>query len=517
MKTITKVLHRRRLTAFSIRRFFIVVFRFASECVHATFAERKATLVLLTLVLGSIVSPLLAAPSDAKPPNVLFIAIDDLRPELGCYGATEVKSPNIDRVAAEGLLFERAYCQVPVCGASRACLMTGILPTPNRFVLAKTHVDEDTPGAMTMPQVFRDAGYTTLSNGKIFHFGNDTADRSWSEPAWHSGLSHSTNRDPAAKTDKSSAGRSRIYESPDVPDDAYGDGKTAERTIADLQRLKASGKPFFLACGFIRPHMPFYAPKKYWDMYDRDSITLSENRYRPKNAPKGLKGSNEYRSYGFGEYEDGTDDFHRMMRHGYFASTSYVDKLVGDVMGELDRLELTDNTIIVIWGDHGWNLGEHDFWGKHNTLNTSTRVPLIIKVPAKIEGKKSSSLVGAYDIFPTLCTLANLPIPESVQGRSFANLLDDPKSTFRDHVYTRYVKGDAVVSEHLIYTNYGVDGEMLFDLSVDPHENLNVASDPNYRSEMTLMKGYLAASEKTAAEAKVNPSLKISFPDEKND
>ncbi len=231
---------------------------------HFSNHPRPITLPLLTLVLGSFVGPLLAAPVDAERPNVLFIAIDDLRPELGCYGATEVKSLNIDRVASEGLLFERAYCQVPVCGASRACLMTGILPTPNRFVVAKTHVDEDAPGVITMPQVFRNAGYTTLSNGKIFHFGNDTQDRSWSEPAWHSDLSHSTNRDPVAKNDKSSAGRSRIYESPDVPDDAYGDGKVAEKTIADLQRLKASGKPFFLACGFIRPHLPVYAPKKYW-------------------------------------------------------------------------------------------------------------------------------------------------------------------------------------------------------------------------------------------------------------
>ena len=480
-------------------------------------SNRHSLIVLtfLSLVLGSFVSPLLAAPADAKPPNVLFIAIDDLRPELGCYGSTEVKSPNIDKVAAEGLLFQRAYCQVPVCGASRACLMTGILPTPNRFVVAKTTVDEDAPGAITMPQVFRNAGYTTLSNGKIFHFGNDTSDRSWSEPAWHSGMSHATNRDPEAKNDKSDAGRSRIYESPDVPDDAYGDGKTAEKTIADLRRLKVLGKPFFLACGFIRPHMPFYAPKKYWDMYDRDSITLADNRYRPKNAPKGLKGSSEYSSYGFGKFENGTDDFHRMMRHGYFASTSYADKLVGDVLGELDNLSLADNTIIVIWGDHGWNLGEHEFWGKHNTLNTSTRVPLIIKVPTKAAGKKTASLVGVYDIFPTLCTLAKLSIPESVQGRSFANLFDDPKATFREYVYTRYVKGDAVVSDNLIYTNYGGDGEMLYDLAVDPRENLNVATDPNYRSELALMKGFLATSEKTAAEAKVNPSLKRSSTDEK--
>ncbi|MEO6754780.1 MAG: sulfatase-like hydrolase/transferase, partial [Chthoniobacteraceae bacterium] len=233
-------------------------------------------LCLAGLLAGTLpIVPLAAATTTAARPNILFIAIDDLRPELGCYGDTQVKSPNIDKLAAQGLVFTRAYCQVPVCGASRASLLTGILPTPERFRIARTLADEDAPGAVTLPQVFKQAGYTTLSNGKIFHFGPDTQERSWSRPAWHSGLSHSTNLDPVARSDKSSAGRSRMYESPDVPDNAYGDGKVAEKTIADLRQLKADGKPFFVACGFIRPHMPFYAPKKYWDLYDRSKIELA--------------------------------------------------------------------------------------------------------------------------------------------------------------------------------------------------------------------------------------------------
>jgi iduronate 2-sulfatase len=467
----------------------------------------------LFLFLTCAATTAFAATKEAAPgtqrPNVLFIAIDDLRPELGCYGAP-VKTPNIDKLASSAVLFNRAYCQVAVCGASRATLMTGVLPTAKRFTVAATHVDDDTPGAVTLPQVFKEAGYTTLSNGKIFHFPEDTGARSWSEPAWHSEISHSANLDPitVSKKSKSKAGRGRIYESPDVPDNAYNDGKTAEKTLADLRRLKEAGKPFFLGCGFIRPHMPFYAPKKYWDLYKREEIAIAPNRSKPEAAPKGLKGSAEYRSYGFGDYKDNTDDFHRMMRHGYYACTSYTDQLVGDVLNELQRLGMADNTIVVLWGDHGWNLGEHNFWGKHNTLNTSVRVPLIIKVPGKTAGQKSDSLVGVYDIFPTLCALAKLPVPASAQGRSFVPVLENPKLPFRDVVYARFKDGDAVVTDHLIYTSYGPDGEMLYDLAKDPQENKNMAGNPERKPDLVKMRQLLKDNEAIAAQAKVAPPEK---------
>ncbi len=459
------------------------------------------------LLLTSLALAFSAGAATPVRPNVLFIAIDDLRPALGCYGDPQVKTPHIDRLAAQSLLLNRAYCQVPVCGASRASLMTGILPRPNRFTSHLSRADEDAPGATTLPQVFKDAGYTTLSNGKVFHHSADTKDRSWSEGTWASGLGHSTSLDPATAATKSGAGRSRVYEAPDVPDDAYGDGKLAAKTIADLGRLKAAGKPFFLACGFVRPHLPFYAPKKYWDLYDRERIVLASNRHRPIDAPPGLKGSAEYRTYAHGDYTDGTDAFHRMMRHGYYASTSYVDKLVGDILAELTRLGLADNTLVVLWGDHGWNLGEHDFWGKHNTLDTAVRVPLIVKVPGRTSGQKSDALVGVYDLFPTLCSLANLPIPATVQGRSFAALVSDPKQKFRDSVYTRFGKGDAVVTERLIYTSYGEEGEMLCDLRTDPAENQNVAAQPARQNDLAAMRALLAAHQKTAAAASVPPPL----------
>jgi len=309
-------------------------------------------------------------------PNVLFICIDDLRPELGCYGKAEVISPHIDQLASEGMLFERAYCQVPVCGASRASLMTGMLPTKRRFVDYRARVDTDAPNATTLPETFRKAGYTTIANGKVFHDALDTAERSWdelgkidgaggesSDPAeWllaypGARVPHTLSYDPATTeqlTEKWNQGR--IFEAPDVAEDAYVDGLVAKKTIRDLKRLSESNEPFFLACGFMRPHLPFYAPKQYWDLYDRDAITIADNRYRPKGAPKELKRSGEISVYHPGEFTVNSEAWHRMMRHGYRACVSYVDKLTGDILSALEAEGLADNTIVVIWGDHGWHL-----------------------------------------------------------------------------------------------------------------------------------------------------------------
>ncbi|MBT3295859.1 MAG: sulfatase-like hydrolase/transferase [Verrucomicrobia bacterium] len=268
----------------------------------------------------------------------------------------------------------------------------------------------------------------------------------------------------------------------DVPD-----ATTLPETFKDLQRLKQAAAPFFLACGFVRPHMPFYAPKQYWDLYERDTIEIAGNRFRPKDAPTELRGSGEFRSYHLADFEVGSDAWHRMMRHGYMASVSYVDQLVGDVLAELERLELADNTIVVVWGDHGWLLGEHDFWGKHNTMHLATRVPLIIRTPGK-RGGVTRSLVETSDLFPTLCALADLPVPATVQGRSFADLLDAPAKPFRDVAYCRYGSGDAVITDRFSYTSYnGGRSEMLYDLERDPDENVNVAGNPENADTVSKM------------------------------
>ena len=453
---------------------------------------------LLLPVVFALVGPAAAAAAAPKPSNVLFIAIDDFRPKLGSYGDNEIISPNIDRLAGSALIFSRAYCQVPICGASRASLMTGILPTRDRFINHISQAEKDVPGAMTLPEVFKNAGYTTLSNGKIFHIKTDTQNRSWSEPAWRPSTKPSgdstTQGEPAAKS-----ARGLIFDSKDLPDNAYADGQIAERTIEQLRGFKQSGKPFFIASGFFKPHMPFYAPKRYWDLYDRDKISIANNRDRPIGAPKELNGSNEFRSYGFGEYEENSDDFHRMMRHGYLACVSYVDKLTGDILGELEKLGLAENTIVVIWGDHGFHLGEHSFWGKHNTMHVSIRVPLIIKVPGKGAGT-TSSLVETSDIFPTLCKLAGLAAPETVQGRDFSALFDDPRMPFREFAYSRYLAADAVISNRFNFTSYN-DGKtrMLYDLENDPQENVNLADDPSFSATVGEMEEFIKQRKQEAA------------------
>lgn len=451
----------------------------------------------------NILGPIAAAPA-ARRPNVLFIAIDDLKPELGCYGAPQIKTPNLDRFAATALRFDRAYCQVPVCGASRASLMTSILPTAERFRIANTYAEDDAPGAVTLPQIFREAGYTTIANGKIFHHADDTAGRSWSEQPWNPPMSHSLSLDPQTSALRSARGRGRIYEFPDVPDNAYKDGRVAEKTIADLERLAADGQPFFLACGFIRPHLPFYAPKQYWDLYNREEIDIAPNRERPENAPSSLKGSNEYTFYHFGDYTGGTPEFHRMMRHGYYASASYADKLAGDVLAALDRLGLAKNTIVIVWGDHGWHLGEHDFWGKHNTLHNALRVPLIIRAPGlTAAGQGTGAIVETLDLLPTLCDLAGLAAPPTVQGRSFKRLLAQPQERFRENAFSRYGPGTAVVDDHHTYTRYTNGEEMLYDLQRDPGEDHNVAADPTYAGVLKALRGVLAIRLAEADSAQV--------------
>lgn len=440
----------------------------------------------------------------AAQPNVLFIMIDDLRPTIGSYGDSQAKTPNIDQFASQGLQFDRAYAQVPICGASRASLMTGIYPTEDRFVGAGARADKDAPSAKTIPQVFKERGYTTLANGKVFHHEDDSKDEAWSRPAWLPPVGGLDFLEPETGKKLSKKGRGRIFEAADVEDNEYTDGQVAEKTIADLRELKEQGAPFFLACGFVKPHMPFYAPKKYWDLYERDQIELAEDQERPANAPRALKGSGEHKSYEFGGIEYNSEEWHRMMRHGYLACVSYVDKLVGDILDELDALGLAENTIVVLWGDHGWNLGEHSFWGKHNLMHLSLQVPLIIRLPGSDSGATTSALVETVDLFPTLCDFAGIEIPETVQGLSLRPLLEEPDSSFRDHVYSRYESGDTIVTDKLVYTRYSredEEGEMLYDLTDDPQENTNVIDLLKYAGPVDELQALLNGKIRQAESA----------------
>ncbi len=439
---------------------------------------------------------------DQKPKNVLFIAIDDLRPELGCYGAPQIKSPNIDQFAKEALVFNRAYCNVPVCGASRASLLTGILPTKTRFIDYKAKAQEDVPNAKTLPGVFKEAGYTCISNGKIFHYNKDVQEASWSRNPWMPPGGHRVAYDPTTNDVLMKSGNGRIYEAPDVDETGYPDYKIAQKTISDLRRFKASGESFFMACGFFRPHMPFYAPKKYWDLYDRATIEIADNRELPENAPSLLRGSGEFKSYSFGDYKPKTEAFHKMMRHGYYACVSYVDQMVGEVLRELEVLGLAENTIVVLWGDHGWHLGEHEFWGKHNTLHKALQVPLIVKVPGKAKGTETKALVESVDIYPTLCELANVKVPDYVMGKSFTSVLDNPKQAFRTNAYARFKKADAIVTEEFTYSLFENGEEMLYNLKKDPKENKNIAADDSNTSVLETMRAALKAKKELASSYK---------------
>ena len=443
--------------------------------------------------------------SAADHPNVLFITIDDLRPELGCYGAEHIHSPNIDELSAQGVQFNRAYCQFPVCGPSRASLLSGLYPTSTRYLDNSALVEREAADVLTLPGAFRLAGYRTVANGKIFHHTDDSAGQSWSEPPFSlvngKKLSHMTFFDKeSANYIGGTKNRGPFFESPEVEDDKYIDGQTCQKTIEDLHRLANREQPFFLACGFVRPHLPFYAPKKYWDLYSRNEIELADNRYLPEDAPMSLRGAGEIRSYHDRGVKYNSTEFHRVARHGYYACVSYTDSLVGRLLASLDELEIRDNTIVVLWGDHGWQLGEHNFWAKNTLLHKAIRSPLIICAPGIEENLEVDGIVELIDIFPTLCELAGITLPEHLEGVSMVPLMRDPTLPGKPAAFIRDTRGAAVVATDHVYTQYKAGERMLFDHNNDPDENENVVGLPKNSETISEMKALLEQRQEQAAE-----------------
>ena len=427
----------------------------------------------------------------ARRPNVLFIAVDDLRPQLGCYGVEGMASPNIDRLAAEGVRFDRSYCMVPTCGASRASLMSGIRPTRKRFVTYTARADREAPGITTLNTHFKEHGYRTASNGKVFHFQADSAE-GWSEPPWRPKAE--TYQDPLnrrrandRRAELGDRGRGPAFESADVPDDSYADGMLADRSIDDLRRLADRDEPFFLAVGFFKPHLPFVAPKNYWDLYDPDRIRLPETYHVPENAPdQAIHNWGELRSYADIPAEGPlTDDDARNLIRGYYACVSYTDAQIGRLLDELDRLGLADETIVVLWGDHGWNLGEHTLWCKHCCFETSMRAPLIVRAPGIEGGRSVTALTEFIDLYPSLCELAGLPLPPHLEGRSFAPLLYDPDAAPPEPTaISRFANGDTIRTDRYRYTEYSdrdgrLTARMLYDHQLDPNEDQNIVNAPD--------------------------------------
>jgi len=443
---------------------------------------RRLLYLILILLLCNCESKQSGPP---ETPNILFIAVDDLRPELHCYGRELISSPNIDRLAAKGTRFDRSYCNIPVCGASRASLMTGLRPARNRFLTYLSRADEEAPGIITLPRHFRNNGYYTISNGKIFHHDDDDS-ASWDE-IWHPLSNSNSWRDYALEEnilrDTSDRFRGPPFERAAVPDSIYKDGKIASKTIGDLRKLKDLEKPFFLATGFYKPHLPFNAPEKYWALYD-GKVTLPDNNYPPENAPpESLHNFGELRAYA-GVPPGGplSDEFALELIHGYYASVSYTDAQIGKILDELERLELDRTTIVILWGDHGWNLREHGLWCKHCNYETSLHTPLILKVPGTEQVGATSEIVEYVDIYPTLCELAGLELPEHLQGESFRELLFDPDASSDGVAICQWFAGITTIRDNWFYTEWVDDldssyARMLYDHRVDPHENMNISED----------------------------------------
>ncbi|MBN2295295.1 MAG: sulfatase [Pirellulales bacterium] len=320
--------------------------------------------------------------ASANRPNVLFLAIDDLRPALGCYGDKTALTPNIDRLASRGMVFNRAYCQQAVCSPSRLSLLSGLRPDTIRVWDLATHFREAVPDAVTLPQHFKNHGYHTLSIGKIFHGGGKPAKDppSWSAEPQYDIVRNAKMRYALPKNLKGKKSKRSAAEAADVPDNAYIDGVVCDASIAALDELQKRDDPFFLAVGFRKPHLPFCAPRKYWDLYDRSKIPLPVTTEHPRGAPElAVRSWKELEGY-TDIPEDGQLSLKKIreLRHGYYACVSYIDAQVGRLLDELDRRKLSKNTVIVLWGDHGYHLGEQGLWTKANNYEWSTRVPLII-------------------------------------------------------------------------------------------------------------------------------------------
>ncbi len=432
----------------------------------------KYLTTILPFVIVSYVAPHFVGAADK--PNVLFIAIDDLRAELGCYGADHIISPNIDALAASGVRFDRAYCQQAICGPSRASVLTGLRPDSARVHGNHTHFRSHYPDIVTLPQHFKNNGYHTRAMGKIYHgvfpevssrtvadtFGDEP---SWSVPAFRPGPRYYYTEEgidaakeiyqkiyKPAKSGPDDWTKKLVFgpatEAPDVPDSTLYDGQVADRAVASLKELSQKrDEPFFLAVGFIKPHSPYIAPKKYWDLYDPAKIDIAGKADFLEGVPKiALHGSGELRRY-TDQNKTGPipNDAQRRVKHAYYACISYIDAQVGRVLAELDAQGLRDNTIVVLWSDHGYHLGEQNLWGKTTNFELDTRVPLIVRAPGRAgNGQTSDALVELVDLFPSLTDLCGLDQPHELEGTSFVPLLNGPKIPWKKGAFSQFTRGN---------------------------------------------------------------------------
>jgi iduronate 2-sulfatase len=454
----------------------------------------------------------------AAGPNVLFIAVDDLRAELSCYGDAHVQSPNIDRLAGWGTLFDRAYCQQAVCNPSRASMLTGMRPDTLEVWDLPTHFRRNRPELVTLPQRFKQNGYHTENIGKIFHnwrqddYQGDPA--SWSVPAVMHYANHGADKalvEGPLPPDLSNVPKT---ETRDVPDEAYFDGRIARLAVEALARLK--DRPFFLAVGFWKPHAQFNAPKRYWDLYDRAQIAPPANPQPPAGVPPIALHDAREMLRAFADRPAGrpTDSEALALRHGYYAATSFVDAQIGKVLDELERLDLRKNTIVVFWSDHGYHLGEHGLWAKTSNFELDARVPMIIATPDRQGGQRTRALAELLDLYPTLADLCGLESPGNLAGKSLRPVLDDPAAAVKSGAVTQHPRpayytddGDPMVAmgyslrtDRYRYTEWRdvagprVLARELYDHASDPAETVNLAGQPRQAETLKTLAAQLSAT-----------------------
>jgi iduronate 2-sulfatase len=430
-----------------------------------------------------------AAAADAPKYNVLFVAFDDLRPELGCYGNQLARTPNLDRLAARGVMFERAYCQFPLCNPSRTSLLTGRHPNATGVLDNSVFFRTAHPDWVSLPQHFKNNGYVAARTGKIFHGGIDDTG------AWSIGGEQRVDRKTRPKQNPATS--DRIVTLPGEGE-SHGDYKTATRAVELLEELK--DQPFFLAVGFTKPHSPPTATLREFDLFDATKMPLPPDFAAVPTVPPGFPpASVPPRSSDLFIGREASQDEARQVIEAYYASSSFADAQLGRVLDALDRLKLTERTIIVAFGDHGYHLGEKGKWSKHNSLfEVAARVPAIVCLPGASAGEASPRTVQLLDLYPTLVELCGLPAVEGLQGHSLAPLLKDPQSPWSHPAYAVARNGDAfgqsVRTEKWRYSewNGGSAGAVLFDEQADPHETKNLANDAKHADVVKEMKALLA-------------------------
>jgi len=421
--------------------------------------------------------------------NILLIAFDDLRPELGCFGNKLIDTPNFDALAKSGVHFERAYCQFPLCNPSRTSLLTGRQPNTTGVLDNRTYFRDAHPDFVTLPQHFKQSGYVTARTGKIFHGGIDDPE------AWAVGGEPRV--DPKTRPGQDPMQSDRIVKL-DGNGESHGDYKSATRAIQLLEELK--DKPFFLAVGFSKPHSPPTAPSKLFDLYSVNKMPLPPDFMPRPTVPPGFPESSvPLRSGDLFIGRDASPDAAREVIRAYYASTTFVDRQLGRVMEAVDRLKLRDKTIIILFGDHGYHLGEKGKWSKHNSVfEVACRVPMIVCLPGGAAGKSSSRTVQLLDIFPTFCDACGIKPPSGLEGHSLIPLAKDPQDLWDHPAYTVCRNGPAVGqsvrNERWRYSEFigGSGGAVLFDHDNDPHELTNLANDPKYQGTVAEMKRLLA-------------------------